>query len=431
MITRRVLMVTPHFPPDSSAASHRVRLLAPHLPEYGWDATVLTVDPDAYESTLDPRLAALVPASVRVVRARAWRAGWTRRAGFGDLGLRALTGLRRAAIAELTRTAHHALFITVYPVYPALLGPRLKRRFRLPFVLDYQDPWVGSWGSTVGAGENGALDWKSRGSRALGEWLEPGVVRAADAITAVSRATYDDALARVKMARRPVVASIPLGWEPADYAAVNGGPLEWFDPYDGLVHLSYVGTLLPNGFGTLRTLLAGVARLRAEDADACARLRLHFFGTSNQFGHDAQVRVLPVAQMLGVADIVSEHPARIPYIDALRVLKQSTGILLLGSSEPHYTASKIYPALLARRPIVALFHEASSSTTILREVTRPPTVRLLSYTNAPDVGAVLPLLRDFVRDPTFEPSDVDLHAAEPYSARALAGVLAGVLDRIS
>jgi len=42
---RRVLMVSPHFPPDSSAASHRVRLLAPHLERVGWEPTIVTIDP--------------------------------------------------------------------------------------------------------------------------------------------------------------------------------------------------------------------------------------------------------------------------------------------------------------------------------------------------------------------------------------------------
>ena len=71
---RRVLMVSPHFPPDSSAASHRVRLLAPHLEEAGWSPTVVTLEPSAYEGRLDPDLEALVPASLRVVRAPAWPA---------------------------------------------------------------------------------------------------------------------------------------------------------------------------------------------------------------------------------------------------------------------------------------------------------------------------------------------------------------------
>ena len=50
---RRVLMLSPHFPPDSSAATHRVRLLAPHLPEYGWEPIVVTAEPDGYEGPLD------------------------------------------------------------------------------------------------------------------------------------------------------------------------------------------------------------------------------------------------------------------------------------------------------------------------------------------------------------------------------------------
>ena len=51
-MTRRVLMVSPHFPPDSSAATHRVRLLAPHLAGYGWEPTVVTVD--RFEPTSTP-----------------------------------------------------------------------------------------------------------------------------------------------------------------------------------------------------------------------------------------------------------------------------------------------------------------------------------------------------------------------------------------
>ena len=38
---RRVLMVSPHFPPDTTAGAHRVRLLAPHLAAHGWEPTVV------------------------------------------------------------------------------------------------------------------------------------------------------------------------------------------------------------------------------------------------------------------------------------------------------------------------------------------------------------------------------------------------------
>jgi hypothetical protein len=59
---RRVLMVPPHFPPDSSAAAHHVR--APHLPEAWWTPTIVTLDPSAYEGRLDRDLEALVPSGL-------------------------------------------------------------------------------------------------------------------------------------------------------------------------------------------------------------------------------------------------------------------------------------------------------------------------------------------------------------------------------
>jgi hypothetical protein len=433
LIVRRVLMVSPHFPPDSSAGAHRVRLLAPYLAQYGWEPTVVTVEPAAYEGTLDAGLAALVPASVRVVRVPAWSALIARRFGIGDLGMRAFGALRRTCTDLLARERYDALFVTIYPVYPALLGPVLKRRFAVPFVLDYQDPWVGNWGLTVGGGPAGAVDVKSRASRLLGRLLEPLAVRAADAITAVSARTYEDVLARVPAS--PACMTLPLGWEARDFAGA-AMPNRFFDPADGFINLSYVGTLLPTGAGTLGALLAATRLLREREPALYARLRLWFIGTSNQSTGSVEPRVLPAAQAAGVADIVREIPLRVGYGEALSILRQASGILLLGSSEPHYTASKLYPALLARRPLLALYHEESSVVDILRRAARPPSARLVTYSAAdpgvaPSGESVFQPLRDLIARPQYDAGAVDLAAIDDVSARSVARGLASMLDRIN
>jgi hypothetical protein len=299
---RRVLMVSPHFPPDTSAGTHRVRLFASHLPEFGWEPTVVSVDPEAYEGRLDPDLAQLVPESLRVVRASAWSPRLTRRVGIGDLGLRALTGLRRACVRLMAQERFDALFITIYPTYPAVLGPMLKRRHRLPFVLDYQDPWVSAWGLDAGPGPNGTPDARSRLTRALATHLEPRVVRAADALVAVSARTYEDVLARVPDARPRTCAAIPLGFDERDLDALRRAPRanRWFDEHDGRAHICYVGTVLPKGYDVLRSVLAAAARLRDRSPGVYARLRLHFVGTSNQRTAAPDTRVLPLARELGV-----------------------------------------------------------------------------------------------------------------------------------
>jgi len=424
----RVLFISPHFPPDSTAATHRVRLLAPHMARHGWEPTVLTVDPRDYEGQLDPALGASVPPDLRVVRARAWPATTSRAFGIGDLGLRAFAGLRRGASELLSRERFDAVFITIYPTYTALLGPALKRRFGVAFVLDYQDPWVGEWGRSVGPGQAGQPDAKSRMSRWVAARIEPIALSAADGVTAVSSATYEQALARTPAARPRATAELPVGWDRRDLQFIPDS-----SPFadDGCLHVSYVGTLLPAGFDTLRVLFAAVAQLRGHDA-AIDRMRFHFFGTSNQRFADAPARVLPVAAEYGLRDVVTEQPSRLDYFDALAVLKASSAVLLLGSRERHYTPSKVFPALVTERPVLAVMHEASNASTLLERLGHAPTVRLVTYGDAgagERVDAVAAALSDLARDPRYDADAIDPSLLEPSSACVLAGRLAGVLNR--
>ena len=425
---RRVLFVTPHFPPDSSAGTHRVRLLAPHMRQYGWEPTVLTVDARDYEGGLDAALAASVSKDLRVIRVRAWPASFTRRLGIGDLGLRAYRGLRRAAMALLRRERFDAVFITIYPTYPAMLGPLLKREYGVAFVLDYQDPWVGEWGRSVGPDAEGRPDFKSRTTRWLAERLEPIALAAADGVTAVSHGTYEQALARTAATRPSVTAELPIGWDPADLDLLTS---RHRFPEDGCLHVSYVGTLLPTGFETLRALFSALLEARGRHPET-ARCRFHFFGTSNLRSTDAKPRVMPIAAEYGLAEVVSEHAARLDYFDALSVLKGSDAILLLGSRERHYTPSKVFPALLAQRPVLALMHDASNAADLLRQMGRAPSIRLVAYD---DDGAaarrqeICAALIGLAADPRYVAEAINTRALEPTSACALAGRLADVLNR--
>ena len=425
-------MISPHFPPDSSAGTHRVRLLAPYLAEYGWKPTVLTVAEQDYEGRIDPELARLVPASLDVVRTRALPARLTRQIGVGDLGLRALPGLHRAVQRLHRQQPFDAVFITIYPTYPAVLGPMMKRRFGVPFVLDYQDPWVGAWGQSVGGGPGGTVDTKSRSSRALAERLEPHVLRAADGVTAVSARTYEDALDRTGSTPR-AVAEIPIGWEAADIDAVaNRSAHPALVPRDGRLNICYVGTLLPLGISTLRTVLGAARALIEREPRLADRLRFHFFGTSNQTS-GGETRVRPHARELGVEHLVHEHPARLDYLDALDALRQADALLLLGSSERHYTPSKVFPALLAGHPMIAVYHQASPVVEMLRAVAPEPASHVITFDESQPVEGAVGCVADAIRRLVCAHQRVTVNRAalDPWSARTLAGRLAQVCDRIA
>lgn len=433
---RRVLMVTPHFPPDTSAATHRVRLLARHLPRCGWEPTVVTVDSRDYEGRLDPELEKLVPHELRVIRCRAWPYRWTRRLGVGDLGLRALRGLSQTCRRLLEKERFDVLFITIYPSYPALLGPKLKREFEVPFVLDYQDPWVGASGKIIGPG-GGKPDIKSRMTRWVATKLEPPTARAADAITAVSAGTYEAVVARNPALHGKLWAAIPLGGEVSDfdYLRAHPRPNRFFDPRDGLSHICYIGTVLPLGFETLRALLNAVAAIRMQHPSAYSMLRLHFIGTSNQTFVNAKDCVLPLARELGVADCVTETAPRVDYLDALNVQTQATAILMMGSSERHYTASKLYPVLLARRPVLAVYHEASSVVGILRRAGCSPTVNLVTYDDIERAESRVTQLTQellaIIKHPVWDEHKLDMRVVQEFSAQSLARSLAAVFEAVA
>jgi hypothetical protein len=337
----------------------------------------------------------------------------------------------------MNREAIDAVFITTYPIYTAAIGPLLKRVYEVPFIVDVQDPWVGAWGRVVGGGPDGAPDLKSRMTRRLAAGLEGWVMAAADAMTAVSARTYEDIFERRPELRTKPCAAIPIGAEPEDFrcAGEQALPNRHFDCADGLVHLCAVGTILPMGVEVVRALLAALADLRQRRAELAGRARLHFFGTSNQRSAAAEARVLPMADALGVADLVTEHPSRLDYLDAIRVQLDAHALLLLGSSEAHYTASKLYPALLARRPLLAIYHEASSVVDILRRETRPPTVRVVKFAEHEPVGSrsheIGRALEALLESRGYACADVNDRVFTEYSARTLAGQLADVLDRVS
>ena len=58
---KRALLISPYFTPSNLAGVHRVRLMAGHLAEFGWEPIVVTVHPRHYEEPGDAASLALLP----------------------------------------------------------------------------------------------------------------------------------------------------------------------------------------------------------------------------------------------------------------------------------------------------------------------------------------------------------------------------------
>ena len=123
---KKILIINPHYPPSNLAAVHRSRLFAQHLPSFGWEPIILTVDERDYEEALDWNLFSLIPKSQRIEKVRAF--GVTKPRLIGDIGLRAFFQLRKRALQLVKKNQIDFVYIPIPSFYCALMGPYLHRK---------------------------------------------------------------------------------------------------------------------------------------------------------------------------------------------------------------------------------------------------------------------------------------------------------------
>jgi hypothetical protein len=422
MSKKRLAIVAGHFPPSNLAGVHRARLWAHHLPDFGWEPIIVTAHWKYYEEQLDPALSTLVDPKLRIIRTKAISTSPIRLVG--DIGLRAFYWHFKALDELIVRDEIDFVHITIPSNYSSLLGELLYRRHRIPFGIDYIDPWV-----SLGSGEERFLS-KAWLSSKLAGWLEPWAVKHAALITGVAPLYYKGVLARNPgLHDGCVTAAMPYGNSDADFRllAKLDRKTFLFPRDDGLFHMIYAGAMLPQAYVVLERLLQAIALLRDSAPDVMQRLRIHFVGTGTSPDNPDGYNIRPYVERFGLEPWIREYPARISYVDVLNHLTHASATLVLGSTEAHYTPSKIYQAVQARRPVFALLHESSTAVTALHE-SGAGTVVTFTDNSLPRPAELASILRSFVRDPQYSPDAVNWASFDAYSARNSTRVLVDAVE---
>ncbi len=358
---RRVVLVAPEFPPSNSAGAHRPRLFAKHLPAFGWTPTVLTIRPEQLEGPLDPMLERLLDPALTIVRTAAIPIKPFRL--IGDLGLRSLPAHARALtsmISQGQRRRAAAVRATVVLVRARSDDETAVRR---PVCRGLHRPLDHARSATRPFPEKA---WFYHRAAAA---IEPGVLRSAAHVTAVSEGILEDLRGRYPWLEAERMSAMPYGADPDDLeAAVRLGlaPPD-FSGDDEDLTISFTGAVQPTSQALVTAVLRALGALDESRPATRRRIRLRAYGTSNlTWGHGRHT-ILPVARELGVDHLVSEMPERIPYLQAMSVLQASGIVLVMGSTDAYYHASKLYPAIVSGRPILAICHRDSSITRVVEQ----------------------------------------------------------------
>lgn len=354
---KKILIISPHFPPSNLAAVHRSRLFAQHLPSFGWQPIILTVDEKFYEETLDYNLVKLLPENLRIEKVPSFPV--TKPRFIGDIGLRAFFQLYKKAKQIIKKEQINFLYIPIPSFYTALLGRWLHHSTGIKYGIDYIDPWVHQF---PGSNKTFSRHWFSTHVAKL---LEPIAIKKASLITGVAEGYYKGVQERnPRLSASCLFGAMPYGGEEEDHKKINRMDLQSYlfkkDPQK--LQLVYAGAMLPKAYDLLETVMQVIAK----DAALFKQLEIHFIGTGKTPDDPEGYNIKPLALKYGLwQKNIYEYPKRIPYLDVLVHLNAATGIFILGSTEKHYTPSKVFQAILSHKLILALLHEESSAKKII------------------------------------------------------------------
>jgi hypothetical protein len=418
---KKILMIAPYFPPRRRVGSLRPFRFVTHLRQFGWMPTVVTLDafPERLTHTEQTKLS-----GVEVIALRPWfdrtvfseshlresprevvppgrTASRFDRAFPVDTWLPVLMFHYPRLARWIKKHRPDAIWSTADPWSSHVLAMALARRFDVPWIADFRDPWticpVRSGGRTATA-------------RRWDRWMEQKILRTADSVVFTAEQTR---LAYEKHYDFPIRATTIYNSFDRCNPKRNAMP----SPLSRRLDVVFFGKF--RELSPARPVIQILQRLKTAHPEIFSFVRLHCFGAlnSNDAAH---------ARALGVADRF-HYCAPVRPEDSIDVLRRFDILLL--STDPRRTdivPAKLWDYLAAGRPILSL-------------ASNPEVASILHDTRSgiqfddPDSAAEMLAQswyakRDGQRIPI--PFDDDAAKIERFDARSATAALVNLLDSL-
>lgn len=409
---KKVLIVSPHFPPINAADIHRVRQSLPYFEKYGYQPIVLTVLPEYVEMSQDLLLEKSIPDGILIYKVAAYSTRYTRKLGLGNLGIRAFCQLYEKG-NELLKSGDFDLIYfstTVFACMP--LGRLWKQKHKVPFIIDMQDPWRNDYYLSVPKAQRPPKFWFAQ---RLNSILERYTIPKVDGLISVSKG-YIETLTH----RYPKIKNVP------SKVLTFGASVKDFEILDKIDVLSsnmfndtYINIVsVGRGGQDMResvSLLLKAFKLGLDGNENYKKCHFWFIGTSYAPEGQGKKTIATIAEDLEIESYVTEITARKHYFEALHILKQSDIVFIPGSSDANYTASKLYPNILAKKPMLCVVHSRSSDGGIVNELNAGEVV-LFDTDNA--IEKCKSVLSNLIANLPFTP-DTNWNAFERFTAESM------------
>jgi glycosyltransferase involved in cell wall biosynthesis len=365
---RRVLVIAYYFPPMGLSGVQRTLKFVKYLPQFGWQPTVLTVEPRGYLAKDDSFLQELEGRDVRIVRTTPAGPGrWLSRkevVGLPAEWKRKLlsrisdtffipdnkVGWKRkavdAALALHRETPFDLIFATAPPFTDFLIGRDVKKKINKPLVLDYRDPWI----------EYPFKFYPTPFHRWRNVAQEKKALRASSHVITTNRRVKEQIISRHPFLTYHDIDIVTQGFDPEDFSVPPARPVRPGAPAEsaGKMRVTYAGIFwedrIPDHFlQALHDLIAEKPKLRGRiEAAFVGNFRDENLKLVNRLGLQDSVRIL----------------GYLPHPECIRELIHSD-VLWMTVGDDVGSPGKAYEYIGARKPILALAPEGFLKSTVL------------------------------------------------------------------
>lgn len=346
----------------------RIRMSLPFFSRFGWNASVVCVDPVFCEVNKDPLLLETIPSEIPVYYIKPISKKWTAKFGLGSIALRSLNNYRKTVNAILKKEQFDLIYFSTTQFPVCILGNYWKKKFGIPYVIDMQDPWHSDYYMSKPKHERPPKYWFSY---RLNKWLEPIAMKKTDGIIAVSQSYIDTLQERYPQLRQIPTRVITFGAFEVDFEIAKqskiSAPSILKKKSVHEISIGYIGRGGYDMHDALTILFTAFKNGLELNPEYFERMRFYFIGTSYAKNGTGIPTITPLAERMRMTDYVEEKTDRLPFYQTLNTLKSFDILFICGSNDDKYTASKIYPYILAEKPLLSIFHPKSSAAKIIRE----------------------------------------------------------------
>eukprot|EP01037_Dinobryon_pediforme_P013983 gene13983-14100_t len=367
-LNKRLLIISPYFAPANAADMHRIRMSLPYFSANGWDAELVTVDEIYLEIGKDPLLTLNIPSGTIIHKIKPIPKKYTAMFGLGSVAIRSLWAYLQTVNVLLKTQSFDLVYFSTTQFPVCILGTYWKKRFKIPFVIDLQDPWHSEYYLNKPANQRPPKYWFAY---RLNKYLEPIAIKQADGLISVSEKYITTLQKRYPEIETTPWSVIPFGaFKPDLPVAKANSKLFAALLQPGFTNIVYVGRGGLDMHPALSLLFEGFKKGLADHPELFKRIKLYFIGTSYAPQGRGVPTVLPLARDYAIEDQVIEITDRINYYHALATLDNAAALIIPGSDDPQYSASKLYPYLLSQKPLMLILNSHSPAVRILDQSSR-------------------------------------------------------------